>query len=292
MKGNMDVSVRQSFVIYKSFYEPIKHLNDEELGKLFRVIFEYNIANDNGEKTNGVDVSLDIKMAFEFFKNQFLLDEVKYAKRVEASRTNGSQGGRPTNKPSKPSKPTGLSSNLENLEEPRKPDKDKVKDKGKDKDKEKDFKTNIAGGYSVEYEKWWSAWLSKKWRGTGGVKSNAHKHYKVQCTKLSTEQIQTAMEKYMAACSKANSYHKDAEGFLNPANGLVQQFLDYKAPRPAVEVDRSVPIETSFKNQRHQVRSTLATITKEHTAEYWQELPESWKEDAKIQLMFKEKNLT
>ena len=61
----MDVSERQSFVIYKSFYEPIKHLDDTELGKLFRVIFEYNIANDNGEETNGIDVSPQIKMAFE-----------------------------------------------------------------------------------------------------------------------------------------------------------------------------------------------------------------------------------
>ena len=64
MKGNMDVSTRQSFVIYKSFYEPIRHLNDVELGKLFRVIFEYNIANDNGGNVNGFDVAPEIKRAF------------------------------------------------------------------------------------------------------------------------------------------------------------------------------------------------------------------------------------
>lgn len=121
------------------------------------------------------------------------------------------------------------------------------------------------------------------------MKSNAHKHWKGQCAKLTPEQIETAMVKYMAACSKANSYHKDAEGFLNPANGLVQQYLDYTAPKPAVEVDRSGPIVISFKNQRHQVRSTLATMSKEQTPEYWQGLPESWKQDDKIQLLFKEK---
>jgi hypothetical protein len=150
-------------------------------------------------------------------------------------------------------------------------------------------KKDIAYGYSDVFEKWWSVWLSKKWRGTGGVKSNAHKHWKGQCAKLTPEQIETAMVKYMAACSKANSYHKDAEGFLNPANGLVQQYLDYTAPKPAVEVDRSGPIVISFKNQRHQVRSTLATMSKEQTPEYWEGLPESWKQDDKIQLLFKEK---
>ena len=42
----MDVD-RQSFIIYKNFYEPIKHLDDEDLGKLFRAIFEYNLSDKN-----------------------------------------------------------------------------------------------------------------------------------------------------------------------------------------------------------------------------------------------------
>jgi len=288
----MDVN-KQSFLIYKSFYEPIKHLNNEDLGKLFRVIFEYNLASDNGGNVNGFDVAPEIKMAFEFFKNQFLLDEVKYAKRVEASRTNGLQGGRPPKNLEnldKPNKPTGLSSNLENLDKPRKADKDNVKDKEKvkDKDKEKDFK-NITSGYSDEFEKWWSVWWSKKWRGTGGVKSTAYKYWKLQKGKLTPEKILLAMLNYMKACSKANSYHKDAQGFLNPQNGLVEQFLDYK-PQPDVEVDRSVPIAVSFKNQRQVVRASLVSMNKEQAAAYWEEIPESWKQDLKIQELFRLKN--
>ena len=46
----MDVD-RQSFIIYKNFYEPIKHLNNTDLGKLFRAIFEYNLSVPGTEKS-------------------------------------------------------------------------------------------------------------------------------------------------------------------------------------------------------------------------------------------------
>ena len=35
-------SERPSFLIYKADYEAIKNLSDQNLGKLFRAIFEYN----------------------------------------------------------------------------------------------------------------------------------------------------------------------------------------------------------------------------------------------------------
>lgn len=79
---------KESFLIYKSFYEPIKYLSNEKLGKLFRAIFEYQI-NDI------VYIDEDIRMAFEFFKNQFRIDDEKYQKRIEANRENGKKGGRP-----------------------------------------------------------------------------------------------------------------------------------------------------------------------------------------------------
>ena len=97
----MDVD-RQSFIIYKNFYEPIKHLDDEDLGKLFRAIFEYNLSDKN---INGMVVPLEVKIPFEFFRNQFNLDEAKWLKRVETSRENGLKGGRPP----EPKEPTGLS---------------------------------------------------------------------------------------------------------------------------------------------------------------------------------------
>ena len=35
--------MKESFFFYISHYEPVKSLSDEELGQLFRLIFEYQI---------------------------------------------------------------------------------------------------------------------------------------------------------------------------------------------------------------------------------------------------------
>lgn len=74
--------MRASFLIYRSFYDPIKHLQDEDLGRLFRAIFEYQI--------NGITPAPDdsIYMAFQFFKNQFELDEAKYNEKCERNSEN------------------------------------------------------------------------------------------------------------------------------------------------------------------------------------------------------------
>ena len=37
---------KESFVLYNSFYEPIKMLKDEQLGRLLRAIFNYTINNE------------------------------------------------------------------------------------------------------------------------------------------------------------------------------------------------------------------------------------------------------
>lgn len=87
---------KESFLIYKPFYEPIKSLSDKQLGRLFRALFDYQI---NGKDCN----DSDILIAFLFFKNQFVLDERKQEKIVERNRKNGQKGGHPKN----PNNPMG-----------------------------------------------------------------------------------------------------------------------------------------------------------------------------------------
>ena len=74
---------KESFILYNSFYEPIKTLKDEQLGKLLRAIFEYTI---NGKITN----DNDILIAFMFIKNQLDIDNEKWQsekkKRSEAGK--------------------------------------------------------------------------------------------------------------------------------------------------------------------------------------------------------------
>jgi len=80
--------VKDSFVIYNSFYKPISKLSDKQLGRLFRAIFEYNL----GEVVN---VEEDIEMAFGFFVNQFEIDEAKYQSKIKRDVENGRKGGNP-----------------------------------------------------------------------------------------------------------------------------------------------------------------------------------------------------
>ena len=117
---------KPSFLLYKSFYEPVKHLTDQELGLLFRAIFDYQ---------NGLEIKNlygQVGMAFAFFKNQLDLDCQKYQTVIERNRSNGSKGGRPKRDKTQanPENPMGFL-------EPKKADKDKDKEIDKDKDKKK-----------------------------------------------------------------------------------------------------------------------------------------------------------
>lgn len=72
---------KEAFILYKSFYEPISQLTDEQLGRLFRAIFRWQISGFE-------DVEPDIRIAFSFFVNQFRIDEGKYQERCEKNREN------------------------------------------------------------------------------------------------------------------------------------------------------------------------------------------------------------
>ena len=77
---------KESFILYNSFYESIKSLKNEQLGKLLRAIFNYTI---NGEITQ----DNEILIAFMFIKNQIDIDAKKWEeikqKRSEAGRLGG-----------------------------------------------------------------------------------------------------------------------------------------------------------------------------------------------------------
>jgi hypothetical protein len=118
---------KPSFVIHKSVYGPIKDLSDQDLGMLFRAIFEFQI-----DRTE-INLPKELKMAFGFLKNQFEFSDKSYQATVERNKINGSKGGRPKSIKSQdnPKNPVGS-------QKPRKPDKEIDKDKDKEIDKDKD----------------------------------------------------------------------------------------------------------------------------------------------------------
>ncbi len=111
---------RDSFVFRRSFYEPIRELNDEDRGKLVGAICNY-----------AFDEELPVlppvlKMAFNFIIATIDRDIAKYQSVIERNQKNGRGGGRPKNPPGlatteEPKKPTGFLENPPESEEPKKP---------------------------------------------------------------------------------------------------------------------------------------------------------------------------
>lgn len=76
---------KESFILYNSFYEPIKALKNEQLGKLLRAIFNYTI---KGEITQ----DNEIMVAFMFIKNQIDRDVEKWEKEKNKRSEAGKKG--------------------------------------------------------------------------------------------------------------------------------------------------------------------------------------------------------
>ena len=165
--------MKESFVIYKAFYEPISELSDEDLGQLFRYIFLYQINQIEPPNTSRV------YMAFQFFKNQFRLDNEKYLKVVNRNKTNGLNGGRPKTQDN-PKNPVGFS-------KPKKADNEKdndnvIKDISKTslQEVEKIFLEKTESNWTESYakkeaQKFYNFYGSKGWKvGKEKMKSLPH----------------------------------------------------------------------------------------------------------------------
>lgn len=136
---------KEGFIVYKSFYEPIKELSLEHKGLLLVAIFEYQVNN------RIIDLPSECRMAFKFFKNQFDLDVKKYTKICEKRAAAGSKGGtkKRENIAKKESKNNALLANLANASKSSKSKQNlaNLADKEKEKEKEKDSEYKIDTDY-------------------------------------------------------------------------------------------------------------------------------------------------
>ena len=104
-----------SFILFNDLRDPVLSLPDEEAGKLFKAIFEYQNGGVHQELKGSTG------MAFSFIKQQLDRSAEHYEMICERNRVNGAKGGRPVSKTSnksKPKKPSGLSGNPKNPTEP------------------------------------------------------------------------------------------------------------------------------------------------------------------------------
>lgn len=111
--------MKPSFLLHKDSLLILKKLSDEQAGKLFKAIAQYQTEGTVPE----LDFALDL--AILPFINQFKRDEESYQKVVDRNQKNGQSGGRPAKEPKKPS---GLSGNPKNPSKPKKPDSVKEKE--------------------------------------------------------------------------------------------------------------------------------------------------------------------
>jgi hypothetical protein len=84
-------SKKSSFVLYYELEAQTSILSNEQLGRLIRAVFAYEI---RGECTAFED-DLMLQMCFQFVKATLDVNKEKYKERCEINRENGKSGGRP-----------------------------------------------------------------------------------------------------------------------------------------------------------------------------------------------------
>lgn len=89
--------MRDSFIFYRSFFEAISELPDEQKGRIFSAICDYTL-NENPHELTGVD-----KCVFTLIKPQLDANNKKYKNGLKGA-SHGAKGGRPK-KQKTPKKP-------------------------------------------------------------------------------------------------------------------------------------------------------------------------------------------
>jgi hypothetical protein len=87
---------KKSFILYVDLIHTVKHLTDEQAGKLFKHILSY--CNDENPASDDVITNL----AFEPVKQALKRDLKKYENYIEKQKANGKKGGRPKAKEPNP----------------------------------------------------------------------------------------------------------------------------------------------------------------------------------------------
>ncbi len=127
--------VKDGMIIYISQYEAVQDLPDEELGKLYRALFNEQIRRAGKEPKHEVELTGATLIAFNFLVNQLRIDLKKYDELCRRNKENGKKGGRPRKNPEK------ANGFLKNPNE-------KEKEKEKENEKENDSGFSLFGSLS------------------------------------------------------------------------------------------------------------------------------------------------
>lgn len=204
------ITINKSFFLYKDSLSILKQLTDEEAGKLFKAIYEY-------QTNNILPQDRLIAIIFEPFLNQFKRDEQKYQNVVERNKINGAKGGRPKTQIN----PLGYLGTQNNQSEPKKADKDKDKDKDINISISNKPNKEIHVGFENDFQELWQHYtpvvVSNGTSTNKGCKQTALKSYNKARAKFSHQKIMDCLENYLKDCQKNNRYTKNVASWLNQA---------------------------------------------------------------------------
>lgn len=188
---------KKAFYLYNDYIDHVKLMSDEDAGKLFKAILEYE--NDlEVQELSGVAA-----MAFSFIKNQLDRDSNKYEEICRKNRENGMKGGRPRKNTQKQSNRTVVEENPNNrpvfeMEETEKQEKKPAK------------KTN---SYPKNFEEFWAVYPRKDEKGVAYAKYAARIK-----DGYSPEELLQAATAYADRCRRLKTekqYTKQAKTFLS-----------------------------------------------------------------------------
>ena len=135
------MEMKKSFVLHNDTLGVLDMLSDEQAGKLFKAIKDYQF---------GIEPELDNLLSIVFlpFRNQFNRDNVKYQNTVERNQENGKKGGRPKKTQDNPKNPSGFS---ENPKKPKKADNDNDSDNDSESDSVNDTDSGTVNETDIRF---------------------------------------------------------------------------------------------------------------------------------------------
>ena len=224
--------MRDSVVFYRSFYEAIKELPDEQFAACVRAIMDYGL---DGLEPSSAGIA---KSIYLMAKPQIDANNRRYQ--------NGTKGGRPKTT-TEPRNNQTVTKHKPNDNQPLTIPEPKEKDKEKEKDNVKDKKT-----YTCAFETLWDAYPRKK------EKAMAYKQYLARLNSgFSEDELMTAVKRYAEECKKNNTeqrYIKQGATFLGPSTPFVDYLGDDYKPED-LRVKGKATKFSNFQGRKYDVDS-------------------------------------
>lgn len=201
----------KSFIIHIDSLEILESLNNEQAGKLFKAIKQYQ------EDQTIIEEDQLIKVALSPFISQFKRDKEKYDNICKRNRENGKNGGRPKTEETQ-NNPVGY---LETQENPK-----NLKNKNKNKSKNDSNSNNkLIVQNENHFEQFWQQYTPIE--TSIGSKAKAKKKYQEYLKKYTHDKILEATHRYIDHCKKNKQKTKMCYGFFDEH---LESYINQKEP--------------------------------------------------------------